>query len=429
LACGLCAEEFSVKLRHTGFLVGVVLILIYIDCYFLREKNFPDATVKQRNALEEYGEHNVFKIEIQSKNAYMVIEKNGNNNWKMAEPFAWPVNPFAVRKFFQILKQNPDLSAGYTLKLSKKGQTKTLIGAGTMVDPSAEECLAGIMNLGTSFWCQRSICPFKSSEIIRCTLVFHGQDREFLFSKSNATWNFERPIEIEADESTVQKFLEWMIHLEIFPQTKDMAMENMAKNKKDGDPENFFQNPYVTIALVDGRQRKFTMICGEYYRRDEGAKIVRYAWLEDCSAVFEIPWSGEWDHPLQALCTQSLFPKVQSVTFAHDQKKLFLSRNEAGDWNILKFSNEFPLLQSLENFDIRSLLLLFSLAQPLDVVTKAVISNVAAAERLFLEVNGMLKFEAFFSEDMAYLVPMHKNYAIRIDADLLQKLFKIIRNV
>jgi hypothetical protein len=208
-------------------------------------------------------------------------------------------------------------------------------------------------------------------------------------------------------------------------------MENMSKNgeKCIDISENFFKESHVTIALADGRQRKFSVSCSEYFREDKGEKTVRYAWVGDRGALFEMPWNGEWDWPLQVLCAQSLFPEVRSVMFSHAQKKLFLSRNESGEWSVLKFSKKSPLLQSLEHFDTPALLLLFSLLQPLDVVSKTEIMDAISEEKLFFEVNGALKFEAFFSENEAYLLPAHKNYAIRIDGDLLRKLLKIMRNV
>jgi hypothetical protein len=424
-------------LGRTGLLSGIVLLFIYINGHFWWAKTASDGVAKRGDSREKYGEHNVFRIEIRGKNVALAIEKRGNNTWEMVEPFRWPVNPFAVRKFFQILEQNPRISPEYVLKLSKKNQTKTLGGAACGIDPLAkeclgtEECLDKIVALGSQFWCQRSICPLKSSEIASFSLTFPGKNREFLLSKKNAAWYFERPIEIEADASAVQKILDWIANLDVSPQTKNEAMENILKNEKKciDISENFSKEPYVTIALADGRQGRFSVSCSEYFREDKGAKIVRYAWLGNYGALFEMPWNGEWDRPLQALCAQSLFPEVQSVAFFHAQKKLFLSRKESGEWNALKFSDESPLLQSLEHFDTPALLLLFSLLQPVDAVSKAEIIDAVSEEKLLLEVNGALKFEAFFSGNAAYLLPIHKNYAIRIDGDLLQKLLKIMRDI
>ncbi|MDR1303515.1 MAG: hypothetical protein LBJ81_02745 [Puniceicoccales bacterium] len=428
-------------LGRTGLLGGIVLLFIYVDSHFWRGKTAFGGVKKCENSCEKYGEHSVFRIEIRGEKVALAIEKNGNNTWEMVEPFAWPVNPFAVRKFFQILGQNPRMSPKYTLKLSKKNQTKTFGGTIRGLNSLAEECsgteedLDEIIALGPQFWCQRSICPLKSNEIATFSLTFPGKNREFLLAKKNATWYFERPIEIEADASAVQKILEWIANFDVSPQTKAEAMENLSKNgeknkKKCIDiSENFFKKPHVTIALVDERKRRFSVSCSEYFREDKGAKIVRYAWLEGHGALFEVPWNGEWDRPLQALCAQSLFPEVQSVTFSLAQKKLFLSRNESGEWNVLKFSDESPLFQALEHFDTPALLLLFSLLQPLDAVSKTEMADAVSAEKLFLEVNGALKFEAFFSGNAAYLLPAHKNYAIRIDEDILQKFLKIMRNV
>jgi hypothetical protein len=424
-------------LGRTGLLGGIILLFIYIDSHFWRMETASEGAAKCKNSWKKYGEHNVFRIEIRGGNVALAIEKSGNNVWEMVEPFRWPVNPFAVRKFFQTLEQNPHISPAYTLKLSKKNQTKTLSGTACGIDPLAkkssdkEECLDKIIALGPQFWCQRSICPLKSSEIVSFSLTFLGKNREFLLSQKNAAWYFERPIEIEAGTSAVQKILDWITNLDVSPQTKNEAMKNISKNEEKSIDilEKFLEESYVTFVLVDGRKRRFSISCSEYFREDNGAKIVRYAWFEDHGALFEVPWNGEWDRPLQALCAQSLFPEVQSVTFSHAQKKLFLSRNESGEWNVLKFSDESPLLQSLEHFDTPALLLLFSLLQPLDAVSKTEIADAISAEKLFFEVNGALKFEAFFSENAAYLLPARKNYAIRINGDLLQKLLKIMRNV
>ncbi|MDR1434813.1 MAG: hypothetical protein LBI77_00190 [Puniceicoccales bacterium] len=410
------------KLGRTLVLSATILVLIFINYYLLKEQSPP-----QRSAQEEskYTERNVFRIEILSKASHIVLGKDKNNNWKMIEPFSWPVNGFAVEEFFQILRQNPTTSQFSIIKLSKIGQRIIIPNPpSTSTDSLSKKHLDKIIDSGLLFWCQQKICPLNLDEIVRLELKFHETEQQFSLSKKNSIWKFEQPIKIEADTPSIQKIMEWITNLEVLPLTEDEFLFNFFPHRDKDIPNSFVREPYLTITWIDNHRKKFSIICG-HFRENNSTKALHYAWLEGHPALFPIPWDEDLDHPLQSLCMQSLFLEIKSITFSFGQQKLFLSCNESGEWSVLKFFGE--TLQSLENFDVKSLLLFLSLVKPLDVIPRSMISDTTPREKFFLEINGTLKFEALMEENTAYLLPMDKNYAIIINGDLLQKLFKILR--
>jgi hypothetical protein len=309
--------------------------------------------------------------------------------------------------------------------LSKKGHRKIIQNSShTFADSLSNKHLDGIVNSGLLFWCQQKICPLNADEIVRLEFKFHETEQQFSLSRKHSIWKFEQPIEIEADGPSIQKIMEWIANLEVLPLGEDEFRTKFFPNQGGGTFLSFEREPYLTLTWIDNHQKKFTIICGRF-RENNSPKVLHYAWLEGHSALFPIPWDEGLDHPLQSLCVRSLFLGIESITFSFEGKKLFLSCNESGEWSVLKFSE--GTLQSLENFDVKSLLLFLSLVKPLDVMPRSAIADTSSKEKLSLEINGSLKFEAFMEENISYLLPMDKNYAISINGDLFQKLFKILQ--
>jgi hypothetical protein len=153
---------------------------------------------------------------------------------------------------------------------------------------------------------------------------------------------------------------------------------------------------------------------------------VYLGYLSGSEAYFFVPLDDVFDHPLQSLCCRSLFPDIHSVALRYRGEKLFLSRNEAGKWNAFKLQEKETVLQLLENFDEKVILLHLSLICPLGVREKSMLDAEWDGEKLILEVNETLKFELGMIHDEAYFVPADKNYALRIENSSVQKLIEIL---
>jgi hypothetical protein len=137
---------------------------------------------------------------------------------------------------------------------------------------------------------------------------------------------------------------------------------------------------------------------------------------------------------LRSLSTQSLFPKVQSITLSRGKQKLFLSCNESGEWSKLKFSQESQTLRSLKKFDTAALLALLDSVRPLDVIPRAQMGNPMARETLSLEINGISRFEIMGiglldTGASAYLLPQEKHYGVVVSGDFLEKLLAIMEEI
>jgi hypothetical protein len=426
------------KLKYVLWIIGVISVLIWAKYGRFYGKSFRDfvalklsydtnnEALNSRYRTNKYHEGNVTKIEIQSSLYRIVIEKKKNNDWKMMEPFTWPVNPFSVQKFFQILRQNIDIPVGNIITFHRKGGSKQTIYS-NHISPNTISKENEPIYSNTAFWCLQKICPMDPKKITHLNLTLHETYQNFFFSKKESTWHFEKPIRVMANTNSLQNFLEWVTHLEVLPLGETEFRTQFESQNTITYPDNF-RKPYLTMTLIDEHQKSFRMTWG--YSKDKiSSEVHYYAWLDNHPALFQIPWNELLDHPLQSLCNQSVFPKIQSISVANKSQKLFLVCDESGKWNALKFSESPQSFQSLNDFDIKSLLFLFSLAKPVNVIDSSVISPETSEANLCLEINGTVKFELLRIGDTAYVLSGDKHYAIIIDLNLFQKLFESIQEI
>jgi hypothetical protein len=420
-----------VRLLLTTILFAILFVLGFIS--------YPHFLLKKDLSLDEtdpgqrisYGEHNVCSIEIRSKNGNIMLEKKRKNNWQMIQPFSWPVNLFAVQRFFQILGEDPDFSSGDRIILHLRDSTEKVFEGNPegKATPSLQN-LDEMLREGIGFWCQRKIFPFNADTIESLSFTFHEPKQYFSLTRNNGHWNFSQPMEIGADEPSLHEFLQWMTSLEVFPMEEDYFFAQFLGEEKGVAfaDHTFHRLPHLTLTVVDEQQRKRNVTYGRFRKKGSG-KTVFYGWLNDGGALFPVPWNEVLDHPLRFLSTRSLFPEIKSLTIAHGEQKLFLSCNESGEWSSFQFSQKSQNLRSLENFDVPALLSFFSAVKPLDVIPVGEISDPMPREKISLEINGTSRFEVLEMEEEIYLIPAKKHYAIVIARDFFEKLSSIMRGI
>jgi hypothetical protein len=433
-----------VKLWRTLLLGSTIFILTLINARLLRQRDFfPELGGLEDLDSDTYSEHNVFKVEIQWPEGSILLKKE--KKWKMIQPFPWPVNPFAVQEFFQILERNPTIPPGMNITLSKKNGQKMMAyspnSSKDTTEVSVRHPLEMIMKQNIHFWCQQKLCPLNPHEINSLSLTFHEKEQKFLLVKRDDLWSFTHPFGIEANAFAVQEILDWIGNLEVVPDVGSKFFQNIPRQGKDtdeslsskGEPsplnsESLSKKPYLTITLTDNRHQYFTMICN-YLIENQRKKPRYYAWLNNHDALFWIPLIEALDRPFQSLCSQFFFPEIKSAIFSYKQQKLFLSCNESGEWSAFNFSKLSQSLQPLEHFDIQTMLLYLSLMKPLDIIARSKIPDTISGEKFLLEINGALKFEFFNEENIAYLLPIDKNYAVMIAGHLFKKIFEVIKEI
>ncbi|MDR3317280.1 MAG: hypothetical protein LBS71_00540 [Puniceicoccales bacterium] len=399
------------KWMRTFILLSTILVLWLIDWHLLRRPN----DIKNTQT-ESYKENNIQKIFIKRNGEMIILEKDICRTWQLTQPFHWPVNPFAIKKFFQALILEKTLPSDVTITLEKNNQTKiTLKNTGEEDENFRETTLSQFLKQGIAFWCTRKVCPLKSLEISQIDFMFHMTQQKFSLIKKENRWEFFVPFAVEADSINMQKFLEYIVNLETIPVRNDDLQSESERIKCE-----------ITLTLRDDQQRSFNLNLKKKIFDSIAQSNVYLAEIPNNNAHFFVPLNEILEHPWQSLCNQSLFSEIHSVSLDYQQKKLFLSRNESNQWGVFKFSNSSASLQLLEKFDEKSLLLYLSLMRPLDVVEKSTLNLEWMDDKLILEVNKILKFEIKLSKDATYLFPMDKNYAIKIEDNLMKKLIEIL---
>jgi hypothetical protein len=409
---------------HTLALIFTILGLWIFSWRLWQHSNLPTRAI---HGSELLGERNIRKIFIKFKQKTIVVEKKSHRNWQLTRPFHWPVNFFALEKFFQTLAFEKEIPPGTEIILEKNDGTAVNLKAnGKKNGLFYETALSKILKQWMAFWCERRLCLQKLSEINQIDLVFHRTQQKFSLQKKGDRWEFLNPIAIEADNGEVQKFLEHITAWEVVP----FGSENLRKNSKNGASLNDAiaeaKNFEMTVTIGDIRQRQSCIHLKKKIFDTVSKRDVHLGCLSDGGAHFFVPLNDVFDHPLQSLCHQSLFPEIHSVALSYHGEKLFLSRNEAGEWNAFKLLEKETTLRLLENFDEKIVLLYLSLIRPLDVVEKPALGMEWDGEKLILEINETLKFELGIIKNEVYLVYADKNYAIKIDHDLMPKLIEIL---
>jgi hypothetical protein len=409
---------------YTLVLAFAALLLWIFSWRLWRHSNLP---AKAFCGSELCGERNVRKIFIRFKQEAIAIEKKSHRTWQLTQPFHWPVNLFALEKFFKTLAFEKAIPSKAEIILEKSdGTTLTLRAKERDGGLFFETALSKILKQGVAFWCERRLFLQKPSEINQIDLIFHQTQQKFSLQRKGERWEFLNPIAIEADNEVVQKFLEHITAWEVAP----FRDKNLPKNNKNsGDSKDAIvelKNFEMTVIIGDVRQRQLRIHLKRKVFDTVSQRDVYLGCLSDGEAYFFAPLNDTFDHPLQSLCHQSLFPEIHSVALSYRGRKLFLSRNEAGEWNAFKLLERETALHLLENFDEKVVLLYLSLIRPLDVMEKSALGMEWDSEKLILEINETLKFELGVVKNEAYLVPVDKNYALKIENNPMAKLIEIL---
>jgi hypothetical protein len=405
------------KWVYTLVLIFVILILCVFHWRLFRVADPDEVGKLSPNVLGL--EQKIRKIYIIFQDERIEVEKKDHNGWQLTEHFHWAVNPFAVKEFFQAFSEEKVLPEHTVIILERKDGTQMVFSDTEEDDHFCETALMRILKQGVRFWCERSICPLKLWEICQFDLIFHQARQKFSFVKKGNRWEFLSPIAIEADDTEVEKFLGRIIAWEVFPFRDKNLRRDSSKTTEE-------RNPEITMTICDVRQQQLSIHLKKRVFDAVSKRDVYLGYLSGSEAYFFVPLDDVLDHPLQSLCCRSLFPDIHSVALRYRGEKLFLSRNEAGKWNAFKLQEKETVLQLLENFDEKVILLHLSLICPLDVREKSMLDAEWDGEKLILEINETLKFELGIINGEAYLIPADKNHALRIENSSVQKLIEIL---
>jgi hypothetical protein len=398
----------------------LILIILLLGVFHWRLFRVADPDEAEELSLNVLGlEQKIRKICIIFQDERIEIEKGDHNGWQLVEHFHWAVNPFAVKEFFQAFSEEKVLPEHTVIIFERKDGTQMVFSNTEGDDYFCETTLMRILRQGVCFWCERSICPLKLWEIGQFDLIFHQTQQKFSFVKKGNRWEFLSPVAIGADDREVEKFLGRIIAWEVFPFRDKNLPKDSYKTREE-------KNLEITITICDIRQQQLSIHLKKRVFDSVSRKDVYLGYLSGSDAYFFVPQDDVFEHPLQSLCCRSLFPEIHSVALRYRGEKLFLSRNEAGKWNAFKLQEKETVLHLLENFDEKIILLHLSLIRPLDVREKSTFDAEWDGEKLILEINETLKFELGMINDEAYLVPVDKNYALRIENSSVQKLIEIL---
>ncbi|MDR1591151.1 MAG: hypothetical protein LBR92_04145 [Puniceicoccales bacterium] len=411
------------KWGHTLTLIFIILVLCVLNWQLFRTARSPngETLVNDTFSLEQ----KIRKICIIFREERIEIEKNDHNGWQLTEHFHWAVNPFAVKEFFRAFFAEKVLPENTIIILERKDGTQTTFMSDDSEadDHFRETELMRILKQGISFWCEGNLCPLKLWEIAQIDLIFHQTQQKFSLVKKGNRWEFLNPIAIEADNEEVEKFLKHIIAWEVSP-FRDKNLQN--NNNSAVDSEATMENIEITMTLCDIRQHQLSVHLKKKVFDSNSKRDVYLGYLSGNDAYFFVPLNDVFDHPLQSLCHRSLFPEIHSVALRYREKKLFLSRNESRKWSAFKLQEKETALQLLENFDEKNILLHLSLIRPLDVREKSALDAEWDDGKLILEINETLKFELGIIKNEAYLVPIDKHYALRIENNSVKKLVEIL---
>jgi hypothetical protein len=405
------------KWVHTLTLIFIILLLCVFHWRLFRVADSDEVGKLSPNVLGL--EQKIRKICIIFRDERIEIEKKDHNGWQLTEHFHWAVNPFAVKEFFQALSEEKVLPEHTVIILERKDGTQMVFSDTGDDDHFCETTLMRILKQGLNFWCERSVCSLKLWEICQFDLIFHQTQQKFSLVKKGNCWEFLSPVAIEADDVEVEKFLERIIAWEVFPFRDKNLRKDSYKTPGEGNTE-------ITITVCDIRQQQLSIHLKKRVFDSVSKRDVYLGCLSGSEAYFFVSLDDVLDHPLQSLCCRSLFPEIHSVALRYRGEKLFLSRNEAGKWNAFKLQEKETVLQLLESFNEKIILLHLSLICPLDIREKSTLNAEWDDEKLILEINETLKFELGMINDEAYLVPADKNYALRIENSSVQKLIEIL---
>ncbi|MDR0418281.1 MAG: DUF4340 domain-containing protein [Puniceicoccales bacterium] len=412
------------KWMHTLVLLFVVFGLWIFNWKLWRYLDFASQTVSDG---ELYRERSIQKISITFKQKTIVIEKKPHHTWYLTQPFHWPANPFALGKFFQILAFEKELPPKAEIVLEKPDGTEVTFRSNEKKSNIfCETGLLKILKQGIAFWCEQRLCLQKLSEIDQIDMILHRTQQKFSLIKNGSRWEFLSPIAIEADGDAVQKFLEYVVSMEVSP----FIGKNSLKDSSDrinfestmAEKKNF----EITMTIGDIRRQQLCVYLKKKVFDAVSQRDVYLGCLGDGKAYFFIPPNEVFDHPLQSLCHRSLFPEIHSVALSYRGEKLFLSCDEAGKWNAFKLSEKETVLRLLENFDEKAILLYLLLIRPLDVIEKSTLGSEWDGEKLVLEINETLKFELGIMKNETYLISDDKHYAVKIDRNLMPKLVEFL---
>ncbi|MDR1906894.1 MAG: DUF4340 domain-containing protein [Puniceicoccales bacterium] len=412
------------KWVHTLGLIFAILGLWIFNWKLFQHSKFSAETYEGR---ELYNERNIRKISIKFKRETIVIEKRPHHIWQLTQPFNWPVNPFALEKFFKTLAFEKEIPSKAKIELEKSDGTVVTLKANEKESNFFQgEVLSKILEQGVAFWYEQRLYLQKPSEIGQIDFIFHRTQQKFSLVKKKNRWEFLSPIAIEADAGEVQNFLEHIITWEVSP-FKDKSLQKDRNGRANSESTvSTLKNFEITMTLCDIRQRRLSIHLKKKVFDTISQKDVYLACLDGGEAYFFVPLNEVFEHPLQSLCHQSLFPEIHSVALSYRGKKLFLSCNEAGKWSTFKLLEKETALQLLENFDEKIVLLCLSLIRPLNVLEKSTLNEAKDGEKLILEINETLKFELRIVKNEVYLVPSGKNYAIKIENNSMPKLIEIL---
>ncbi|MDR2812694.1 MAG: hypothetical protein LBB05_02845 [Puniceicoccales bacterium] len=414
------------KWVHTLVLMVIILALCVLNWQLCRITDPGEAKNLSHNVWD--WEQKICKICITFQGERIELEKKDHNRWQLTKHFHWAVNPFAVKEFFRAFSAEKVMPEHTVIIFERKDGTQMTFASNDAEedDHFCETALMRILKQGIHFWCERSICPLKLWEICQLDLIFHRTQQKFSLVKKGNRWDFLSPIAIEANTMAVEKFLEHIIAWEVFPFKNE-------KLQKDGNGCIYFESAMakekkfeITMIIGDMRQQQLSIHLKKKVFDSVSKRDVYLGCLSGSEAYFFVPLNDVWDHPLQSLFHRSLFPEIHSIALRYRGEKLFLSRNEAGKWNAFKLLEKETALHLLENFDEKAVLLCLSLIQPLDVKEKSALNVEWDGEKLILEINETLKFELGVIKSETYLVPVDKNYALKIENNSLSELIEIL---
>lgn len=301
-----------------------------------------------------------------------VLQREGNN-WALTEPMRWPANEFAINRILNQLEFIEEKTsfpvselastgqslADYGLEnaslslLIGKGETTTTLKIGTLTDignnvyllgPDDEriyvidrQVIDGLL-LRLSDLRKREVFEIPVFEVQELSLQVRSSDTgttndlNIRLAKSGGKWNFEAPLNAEADPALVSTAINTLASVKVgrfLPATGT-------------DPQvTGLQNPLMRVTL-HGNRRRQTLIIGNPDTTQTNGPAYYYAKLEANPAIFSVEAKpfDELIRAQEALRERNFISfeprQLDSVHIAENGRQLRLQKVESGEWQVLE---------------------------------------------------------------------------------------------
>ena len=349
----------------------------------------------QINISEDFflSEQNVKQIKIFGESDEIILEKE--KSWILVAPFHWPVNPFAVRTFFQDLKVRPlGLPANMKIQLvTANGKISFLSDENRLLNTDWEKYI------NPHFWLKGLACPFSAERIQQ--VVFNGKE-QLVFEKEKDCWKIKEPIIIPVDSQRFESFLKMLIAKEWLPGTQDKVPKALKSE--------------LEIILYNELGNAFTIHFSPVLQ-DE----IRQAWLATPTITCHYQDDEMFQSPLQTLVSlKEIIPDISSIFIEWREKFLSMVCDEDAQWNVLQC---LPYLKRLAYFDMQKLLIYLNMIRPKHFVP---FKKESYDDEIKFTINETIHLVLLQKNENTYLCLKDQGIMFEVDSEIFSKIKTIL---